>query len=39
VQPARKAWLAQYSPANNYHNHSIVSWGVGADGNVKNVYV
>jgi sulfane dehydrogenase subunit SoxC len=39
VQPARKAWLAQYSPGNNYHNHSIVSWAVGVDGSVKNVYV
>jgi sulfane dehydrogenase subunit SoxC len=39
VQPARKAWLAQYSPGNIYHNHSIVSWAVGADGSVKNVYV
>src|SRR6266436_1190609 len=39
VQPARKAWLAQYSPAMVYHNHSIVSWAVGADGSVKNVYV
>ena len=28
VQPARKAWLAQYSSANAYHNHSIVSWSV-----------
>jgi sulfane dehydrogenase subunit SoxC len=39
VQPARKVWLAQYSPAMVYHNHSIVSWSVGADGSVKNVYV
>jgi len=38
VQPARKAWLAQYSSANLYHNHSIVSWAVGTDGSVKNVY-
>jgi len=38
VQPARKAWLAQYS-VNPYHNNSIVSWSVGADGGVKNVYV
>jgi sulfane dehydrogenase subunit SoxC len=39
VQPARKAWLAQYSPGNLYHNNSIVSWSVGTDGSVKNVYV
>src|SRR5438105_295641 len=38
VQPARKAWLAQYS-VNPYHNNSIVSWAVGGDGSVKNVYV
>ncbi|HMC33939.1 MAG TPA: sulfite dehydrogenase, partial [Myxococcales bacterium] len=38
-QPVRKAWLAQYSPAMVYHNNSIVSWAVGADGSVKNVYV
>src|SRR5260221_1227277 len=39
VQPARKVWLAQYSPAMVYHNHSIVSWALGADGSLKNVYV
>src|SRR5437660_2876223 len=39
VQPARKAWLAQYSPAMVYHNNSIVSWAVGADGSGQNVYV
>jgi len=39
VQPTRKAWLAQYSSANIYHNHSIVSWAVEVDGSVKNVYV
>ena len=39
VQPARKAWQAQYASGNSYHNHSIVSWGVSADGSVKNVYV
>jgi sulfane dehydrogenase subunit SoxC len=38
VQPARKAWLAQYSPVNLFHNNSIVSWSVGTDGSVKNVY-
>jgi sulfane dehydrogenase subunit SoxC len=39
VQPSRKAWRSQYSSANVYHNHSIVSWSVGADGSVKNVYI
>jgi sulfane dehydrogenase subunit SoxC len=38
VQPARAAWFAKYSPANPYHNNSIASWAVGADGSVKNVY-
>src|SRR4051812_25969428 len=38
VQPARREWLATYSPANTYHNNSIVSWGVEADGSVKNVH-
>ena len=38
VQPARKAWLAQYAAANVFHNNSIVSWAVGTDGSVKNVY-
>src|SRR5258706_6555923 len=39
VQPARKEWLAQFAPDMRYHNNSIVSWSVGADGSVKNVYV
>src|SRR5688572_3429132 len=39
VQPARNAWKARYSPATIYHNNSIVTWAVGADGSVKNVYV
>ncbi|HEY6821291.1 MAG TPA: sulfite dehydrogenase [Burkholderiales bacterium] len=39
VQPARKAWLAQYSSANVFHNNSIVTWSVGADGSVKNAYL
>jgi len=38
VQPARSDWLAQYSPANTFHNNSIVTWSVGADGSVKHVY-
>jgi sulfane dehydrogenase subunit SoxC len=38
VQPPRKEWQARYSPANRFHNNSIVSWSVGADGSVKNVY-
>ena len=38
VQPARRAWLAQYSPGNFYHNNSVVTWAVGTDGSVKHVY-
>jgi sulfane dehydrogenase subunit SoxC len=38
VQPARRDWLAQYSPGNVYHNNSIVTWSVGPDGGVKHVY-
>jgi sulfane dehydrogenase subunit SoxC len=39
VQPRRKEWIAQFAPDNRFHNNSIVSWAVGADGSVKNVYV
>jgi sulfane dehydrogenase subunit SoxC len=38
VQPPRKDWLARYSPANRFHNNSIVSWSVETDGSVKNVH-
>ncbi len=38
AQPLREEWLAQYAPDNRFHNNSIVSWSVGADGSVKNVY-
>jgi sulfane dehydrogenase subunit SoxC len=38
MQPARRDWQAQYSPANPFHNNSIVSWAVGVDGSVKHVY-
>jgi sulfane dehydrogenase subunit SoxC len=38
VQPSRKEWIARYSPENRFHNHSIVSWAVGADGKVTHVY-
>jgi len=39
VQPLRKEFIAQYAPDNRFHNNSIVSWAVGADGSVKNVYL
>jgi sulfane dehydrogenase subunit SoxC len=38
VQPARADWLAGFAPDIRYNNHSIVSWAVLADGNVRNVY-
>lgn len=38
VQPARKEWQARYAADNRFHNNSIVSWSVDADGSVKNVY-
>ncbi len=38
VQPTRRVWRAKYSPEHRYHNNSIVTWGVDADGSVKHVY-
>jgi sulfane dehydrogenase subunit SoxC len=38
VQPSRKDWTARYAPDMRYHNNSIVSWAVAADGKVTNVY-
>lgn len=38
VQPTRKAWFSQYSSGNVFHNNSIISWLVGAEGSVKHVY-
>jgi sulfane dehydrogenase subunit SoxC len=39
TQPTRAAWIAQYAPGQPYHFNGIQSWGVGADGSVKNVYL
>jgi sulfane dehydrogenase subunit SoxC len=39
VQPSRKTWSAQYSPAHRYHNNSIQTWQVNTDGSVANVFV
>jgi sulfane dehydrogenase subunit SoxC len=39
VQPARSEWVALYAPGQPYHFNAIQSWGVGADGTVKNVYI
>ncbi|HMA07962.1 MAG TPA: sulfite dehydrogenase, partial [Ramlibacter sp.] len=38
VQPRRGEWTAMYAPDIRFHNNSIVSWAVDADGSVKNVY-
>ncbi|HEV7394458.1 MAG TPA: sulfite dehydrogenase [Burkholderiales bacterium] len=38
VQPSREAWLARYAVDARFHNNSIASWELGADGSVKNVY-
>jgi sulfane dehydrogenase subunit SoxC len=38
VQPKRADLLARYAPDNRFHNNSIVSWAVGADGKVTHVY-
>jgi sulfane dehydrogenase subunit SoxC len=38
VQPTRAAWLAKYAPDARFHNNSIASWQVEADGSVKNVF-
>jgi sulfane dehydrogenase subunit SoxC len=38
VQPTRAVWLAQYMPQPRYHNNSIQSWSVEADGSIANVY-
>ena len=39
TQPARKAFISEYAPDNRFHNNSVVTWQVNADGSVKNVYV
>ncbi len=39
TQPVRNAYLADYAPDIRFHNNSIITWAVNADGSVKNVYV
>ena len=39
VQPARASWLPQYMPQQRYHNNSIQTWAIEADGGVSNVYL
>jgi len=38
LQPSRKDWSARYAPDMRYHNNSVVSWSIGADGWVTHVY-
>jgi len=38
TQPTRASWIAQYAPGQGYHFNGIQSWGIEADGTVKNVY-
>ncbi|HEY0338987.1 MAG TPA: sulfite dehydrogenase [Burkholderiales bacterium] len=38
VQPTRAAWLAKYAADARFHNNSIATWEIGADGSVNNVY-
>lgn len=38
VQPTRADWVAQYVPGQIYHFNGIQSWGIDAEGTVKNVY-
>jgi len=38
TQPKHADWVAQFAPGQGYHNNSIQSWSVEADGTVKNVY-
>ena len=38
VQPTRKTYKAENAVDGRFHNNSIVTWSVGADGSVKNVY-
>lgn len=38
MQPTRANWMAQYAPGQQYHFNGIQSWGIEADGTVKNVY-
>jgi sulfane dehydrogenase subunit SoxC len=38
TQPIRATWIAQYAPGQGYHFNGIQSWGIEADGTVKNVY-
>ena len=38
VQPTRAAWLPRYMPQQRYHNNSIQTWAIEADGSISNVF-
>jgi sulfane dehydrogenase subunit SoxC len=38
-QPWRSTWLAKYGPGQGYHNNSIQSWSIAANGAVSHAYV
>lgn len=39
VQPTRVALFSKLAPQQRYHNHSIQTWEIAADGSVANVYL
>ena len=39
VQPTREALFSKLAPQQRYHNHSIQTWAIEADGSVTNVYL
>lgn len=39
VQVARAEWIRKYAPGQRYHNNSIQTWAVDANGELRNVYI
>ena len=39
VQPTRRMYKAENAVDGRFHNNTIVTWGIGADGSVKNVFI
>jgi sulfane dehydrogenase subunit SoxC len=39
IQPTRAAFKANNAPDGRYHNNTIVTWAVLADGKVQNAYM
>jgi sulfane dehydrogenase subunit SoxC len=38
VQPTRKAYKEAMAVDSRFHNNTIVTWSVDADGSIKNVF-